>query len=381
MRDPPFPAVCALALVLLLLALPTHMRARNSGTLLYIGWSFFATLFIFVNSLVWSGNISDPAPVWCDISAKIAIAWSVGLPAASLCINRRLYQITHPKYAYSDGNTKRRTVIFDLSIGLGLPVLVMILHIVVRGHRYNIIEDIGCYPTTYMTLAAVPLVYMWPILIGFVSLFYSFFTIGELVHRRRQFSTTLSAAHSGLNASQYFRLMALAATDLLFSLPMSLFVLITNLKNIQIPWISWADTHQNFWTVKFMTWQYVEFFPPFMTLLQIFRWSPPAMAIVFFIYFGVAGEATADYCRWFWAVAGWFGIKQKIGPGHNPNWSNRLASNPSASRKVSIPSARPTNSLDRALNYDVESQLQSRDSLGFGNNPDDQEASKPSKLK
>ncbi|KAG8693467.1 a-factor receptor, partial [Ceratobasidium sp. 423] len=127
MRNPAFPTVCVLALVLLLLVLPTHVRTRNTGTLLFIGWTFVPTLILFVNSLVWAGNLSNPAPVWCDISAKIIIATSIGVPAASSCINRRLYHITHPKYAHTDSNTKRQTMVFDLSVGLGLPTLVMIL--------------------------------------------------------------------------------------------------------------------------------------------------------------------------------------------------------------------------------------------------------------
>ncbi|KAH7325450.1 GPCR fungal pheromone mating factor, partial [Rhizoctonia solani] len=301
---PVFPTFCALALALLLLVLPTHVRTRNSGTLLFIGWTFTTTLVFFVNSLVWAGNLSNPAPVWCDISAKIMIAASVGLSASSLCINRRLYHILHPQYVHSDAKTKRRTVMIDLATALGLPALVMILHTVVQGHRYDIIEDVGCYPTTYATLLAIPMVFMWPILVGLVGLFYTILTICELVNRRRQLSTTLSSSRAGMSSSQYFRLMALAATDLLFSTSLSLFVLITNLRaNPQNPWISWADTHQGFSKVKFFSWAVVELSPLFETALQISRWSPPALGIAFFFYFGISGEAVAEYRRWFWAIA------------------------------------------------------------------------------
>ncbi|KAF8704763.1 STE3-like pheromone receptor, partial [Rhizoctonia solani] len=371
MRDPVFPTICALALVLLLLVLPTHVRARNIGTLLFIGWSFISTLVFFVNSLVWAGNLSDPAPVWCDISAKILIGVSVGLSAASLCINRKLYQITHPKYAYGDSNSKRRTAMFDLGIGLGLPVLVMVLHTVVQGHRYDIIEDVGCYPTTYTTLLAIPMVFMWPVLIHCVGLFYSFFTIRELVNRRRQFSNMLSTTRSGLNTSQYLRLMALAATEMVLSLPLSLYVLISFIMTPQNPWISWADTHQGFGNITFEAWESVELNPPFMVILQFTRYSAPILAIVFFLYFGIAGEATAEYRRWYWTIAGRFGVKKQAGSGYS-GWTNRLASNSStAPHNVSFPSARPTmdttrypsHSLDRVTKNDVESQLQSRDTL------------------
>ncbi|CAE6406821.1 unnamed protein product [Rhizoctonia solani] len=381
MRDPVFPAFCALALALLLLVLPTHVRTRNSGTLLFIGWTFTTTLIFFVNSIVWAGNLSDPAPVWCDISAKIMIAASVGLSASSLCINRRLYHILHPQFAHSDAKSKRRTLIVDLATALGLPVLVMILHTVVQGHRYDILEDVGCYPTTYGTLLAIPMVYMWPILVGLVGLFYTTLTIHELINRRRQLSTTLSSSHAGMSSSQYFRLMALAATDLLFSTSLSLFVLVINIgTNTLNPWISWADTHQGFSTIKFVSWETFDLIPLQKTVLQISRWSPPALGVMFFLYFGISGEAVAEYRRWFWAIAGLFGMKNKNNSGYNSKWSNHLASNSSsAPRNVSFPSARPTNSLDRALKDDLESQLQSRDSLGLDNisKPGDLQVAKP----
>jgi Pheromone A receptor len=44
---------------------------------------------------------------------------------------------------------------------------------VVQGHRFNILEDIGCYPVIYNTLPAYFLVFMWPPLLGCVSFIYS----------------------------------------------------------------------------------------------------------------------------------------------------------------------------------------------------------------
>jgi hypothetical protein len=43
---------------------------------------------------------------------------------------------------------------------------------IVQGHRFNIFEDIGCYPFTYNTAASFPLVFCWPIVIGLVSAVY-----------------------------------------------------------------------------------------------------------------------------------------------------------------------------------------------------------------
>ncbi|KAJ7080050.1 hypothetical protein C8R44DRAFT_653867, partial [Mycena epipterygia] len=51
----------------------------------------------FVDSLAWAGNTLNSAPAWCELCASfyhsIAFQTLMGLPAASLCINRRLYHI------------------------------------------------------------------------------------------------------------------------------------------------------------------------------------------------------------------------------------------------------------------------------------------------
>lgn len=76
----------------------------------------------------------------------------------------------------------------DLAIGLGIPILEMVLRMfydkaretyltkcpeyITQGHRFDIYEDIGCYPFTYGTWAAVFIVSLAPIAIGLVSAVY-----------------------------------------------------------------------------------------------------------------------------------------------------------------------------------------------------------------
>jgi pheromone a factor receptor len=42
----------------------------------------------------------------------------------------------------------------------------------VEGHRFDILEDIGCYPAIYATPLALVLVLCWPLVIGVVSAVY-----------------------------------------------------------------------------------------------------------------------------------------------------------------------------------------------------------------
>jgi len=85
------------------------------------------------------------APVYCDIcklvgplslkhslilrhctATRIQVALNVAIPACSLCINRRLYKIASVKAVMTTRKEKRRVVIQDLLICVGIPILQII---------------------------------------------------------------------------------------------------------------------------------------------------------------------------------------------------------------------------------------------------------------
>ncbi|KAG8724882.1 a-factor receptor [Ceratobasidium sp. 395] len=313
MRDPVFPVFCFLGIVLSLLPLPKFWKTRNIGALLFIGWSVVGCTIFFVNSLVWAGNTRNPAPLWCDISTKFMIGLSVGITAASLCINRRLYYIiTDPtRGSVSNSGTKHNLTI-DLLLGIGLPALVMALHYIVQDHRFDILEDYGCWPVTYNTLLSVPLVLFWPVGISTTSLIYAGLTIYHFFNHRANFAKTLSASSSGLTKATYFRLMALAATEIVFSLPWSLFLMISNLTSPLLnPWISWQDTHANWNQINVVPFGFLEGVPTVRLVIEITRWVTPAGAFYFFIYLGVPRDVWTDYQKLFWKAFKPFGFKPR----------------------------------------------------------------------
>lgn len=63
--------------------------------------------------------------------------------------------------------------------------------------------------------------------------------------QRRTFNAVLNS-QSNLNLSRYARLLALAGTDILLDLPLSIFLFWSNIRVGFSPWISWADTHYDF---------------------------------------------------------------------------------------------------------------------------------------
>ena len=97
-------------------------------------WTATSCLISFVNSLIWVGNINNPAPVWCDIceflrshndpfgvdnpkpASKLILGVSIGIPAATLCISRRLYYLTAGNTVSITREDVRNTLIPQLKI-------------------------------------------------------------------------------------------------------------------------------------------------------------------------------------------------------------------------------------------------------------------------
>jgi len=63
-----FTVFSGIGFIISLIPLSWHLEAQNVGTCLYMIWTALACLTYFINSIVWSGNVMNWAPVWCDIS-------------------------------------------------------------------------------------------------------------------------------------------------------------------------------------------------------------------------------------------------------------------------------------------------------------------------
>jgi len=73
MNDPLFPTFAFIGFILSLLPLSWHIQAWNSGTCAFMIWTALPCLTGFVNSIVWNGNVNNPAPIWCDICTCFGI--------------------------------------------------------------------------------------------------------------------------------------------------------------------------------------------------------------------------------------------------------------------------------------------------------------------
>ena len=126
------------------LLLTGSILAWNAGTCLVMAWLGLTCLGLCINSIIWKGNSIDWAPVWCDICefhhapyrdievllyfpvTRLFYGINIGIPAASLCINRRLYLIASVRKVTISKADKRNQIVVDLAIGLGIPIIFII---------------------------------------------------------------------------------------------------------------------------------------------------------------------------------------------------------------------------------------------------------------
>ncbi|KAF9526208.1 fungal pheromone STE3G-protein-coupled receptor [Crepidotus variabilis] len=312
---PLFPIFAFLGFVLSLIPLPWHLQAWNSGTCYFMMWAALACLNQFINSIVWAGNSINHSPAWCEISIRIMMAASVGVPASSLCINRRLYHIANVQKINLGRSEKTRAIVIDSLICVLFPLFFVALQYVVQGHRFDIFEDIGCYPALYNTLVTYFTSCMWPIVIGLISATYCVLSLRAFTRRRLEFSQFMHSNASSLTMSRYFRLMALAMSDIILTTPLAIFTIYLNTKVSPVgPWISWADTHFDYGRIQqvpALLWRQNHVL---VISMEFTRWAAPMCAIVFFAFFGFADEAKRNYTKFFWFIVRPFGLK----PGASP---------------------------------------------------------------
>ncbi|KAK0219082.1 pheromone receptor Rcb2 B44 [Armillaria fumosa] len=316
---PLFPIFAFFGFILPLIPLRWHLLAWNSGTCYFIFWSSIANLNLFVNSIVWHGNAKNSAPLWCDISIRIMMAASVAIPASSLCINRRLYQIASIRAVSVTRAEKRCAIFIDSLFCVLLPVIFTALResfllmldlsesyrskcryveYVVQGHRFNIYGDFGPFPALYNTALLYILNCIWPVLLGLISAVYCVLSLRSFLQRRADFNSFLSSNRS-LTTSRYFRLMALSMTEICCTTPLAITMICINVLGSQVgPWRSWADTHFDYGRVEMFPWLLWRLSPFAIAGLEATRWITVFCSFVFFAFFGFAVEARKHYRMW-----------------------------------------------------------------------------------
>ena len=122
------------------------------------------------------------------VATKLIVGANVALPIATMCICKHLELVSSNRQVRMDNKDRQRRIIFDGVMCFCLPLIFMALRMsffckrawtytsvdyVVQGHRYDIIEDFGCQPAIYVSVAALFLVYIPPLIFSLATLVYA----------------------------------------------------------------------------------------------------------------------------------------------------------------------------------------------------------------
>ncbi|KAF9070443.1 pheromone A receptor-domain-containing protein [Rhodocollybia butyracea] len=297
--DTLFFAFSLLAFVLVFIPFPWHLKARNTGTCLFIVWTGLACLVFSIDSFLWRNSTSNFAPIWCDIAAKFLVGAGASVSSISLCINFRLWLIATDRVRILE---KKFVLFIELLLGLGFPIVEMIFQYIVQERRFDIYEGFGCRPAsdnvllTYLFLLAPPLV------IGIVSIIFCFMTIiayhriykfmldthpSPTFHRR----TTLSAS--------FLWFLALGGLASLFSLVYFGFVVwlsaTSTATSFMSPFKVWGAWDQMRGVVNGYTEDEWRGDTAEEILLEANRWIFVGLGLIFFLFFGFTSEARRRY--------------------------------------------------------------------------------------
>ncbi|KAJ7899003.1 putative fungal pheromone GPCR, STE3-type [Mycena leptocephala] len=280
---------------LVLVPLPWHLdwRARNIAILSIIAWLFILNLSYGVNAVIWAGNVDIVLPIWCDIVTKIKIGATFALPSSCLCLALQLHAIA----SSLETGRGRRGVVLDVTLCYGVPFLIMALHYIVQGHRFDIVEDFGCRPAIYISLLSLLLIDLPPVVASFLVLVYCGMALFYFFRRRTAFIRMINASDSGLTTSSYIRLMSMTTVlGTWNAIIISIGMRATYGEGLR-PWTGWSDVHSNFSRIQ----PYPnDGIPESILQLTYLLWAAvPISSLFFFLFFAFGNDAMKEYRRLF----------------------------------------------------------------------------------
>ncbi|KAF8981165.1 GPCR fungal pheromone mating factor [Cyathus striatus] len=287
------PVVSFICALLSLAPLPWHWRAGTVPTISLSIWLFFSNLINGINSIIWSGNVEIVAVVWCDIATKILMGANVALASSIFCLCVHLERVSSVRQVRTTPGQRRRRQIIDCLLCGGFPMIYMALHYIVQGHRFDIVEDFGCRPYTYVSWPSVIIIWIPPLLFSVASLIISGMAFRNFWIRRISFARHLQESSSALTPSKYFRLMSMSLVQMFWGLLVISLNMWFTMKHGLRPWTGWNDVHYNFSRVGL----FPTIFLPTQDLAFTFAlwWAVPISTLLFFGFFAFGQDAMKEY--------------------------------------------------------------------------------------
>ena len=270
------------------------------------------------------------------IATRFSVGISIAVPAAILCINRRLYLLASPTSLIPTQADKIRELIIDLVIGIGLPIIVMVLcmsslfslssfsssiHLfiysayLVQNGRFMIAEDFGCSVPILTTWLSLLIINIPPLLLELIAGVYGCLSIHAFYNRSKLNETWNNNSDSNnFNSIHYIRLICFSACDLLCGIPITIFYLYLAI-TLLVPFPGLAEEHYKFskiFELPAVVWRADTINE---LSFELNRWIPVWAAFVFFAIFGFTKESRNNYRTMLQVFAKSIGIKSR--PSNN----------------------------------------------------------------
>ena len=167
-----------LVIVLNIPPLIWHAKHSNFAPAFLISCILLDNIFNFTNAIIWHNDDFDS---WfsgtglCDIHVKIIMGNSTALPAATLCILKKLADVmdTSKINLAPTKAQRRRAIAFDVAICIGIPMITMVLHFIVQAQRYFLVSISGCMPSAANTWATAFGIILPPLVLVLVDAYFA----------------------------------------------------------------------------------------------------------------------------------------------------------------------------------------------------------------
>lgn len=145
------------------------------ATMILAAWVFSLNFLSFLDSIIWASGNSDEwwdGKIYCDINSRIKSAAPIGIPGATIGLCRFLANTT-TQHRPQQGNSKLKSIAFDIILGLVLPILNAPLKFIVSPTRYIIDGVNGCTGTTDYSWPSILLYWLWSPLLTAIAAVYA----------------------------------------------------------------------------------------------------------------------------------------------------------------------------------------------------------------
>ncbi|KAF8332022.1 GPCR fungal pheromone mating factor [Cantharellus anzutake] len=226
-----FSVLSGVSIFLLLASLPGHLAAKNHAVLPFACWSLVGCCVYFINSLLWQKNARNFAPVWCDISSKLLVSLETGLSSSTLCISHQLFDIMTKPSLFQGAREFRGGITYCVGLGICAPCMVMVIHFAIQGHRFDILEGIGCEPSAPANRLMTSLLIIWPPVTGIVSIVYTVLSAKAFFIRRRIIPSHQILRLPAGNSARFVRLVSFVIIQTLILIISTLSLVYANFKH------------------------------------------------------------------------------------------------------------------------------------------------------